>query len=205
MELLRVSDNKLKVMLTKEDLNDFGIRAEDLDYGNTETKRMFWDILNLAKHTESFDTDGFRVLVQLYPSRDGGCEMFITKLGASPRPCPLSGDAQEPLLHYKPSHRMSDMGKPGAFGFSCMEWMISVCHRLCGIGYAGQSEAYIGDDGRYYLFLEGLDPTGVLPLDEYSFIAEYGCAENVEALRGFLEEHGKPICKEEAVERLGVL
>ena len=86
-----------------------------------------------------------------------------------------------------------------------MEWLITVCHRLQGIGYAGQSEAYIGDDGRYYLFLEGLDPTGYLPLDEYSFIVEYGSPENVEALRGFLGEHGKPICAEEAVERLGVL
>ena len=207
MELLRISDSKLKVMMNRQDLADFQLRAEELDYSNTETKRMFWDILNQAKHTLGFVTDGARVLVQLFPSRDGGCEMFITKIGEICHSCQQGeegGSPLLPLLHYKPSHHSSG-GRPGVFGFDTLEWMISVCHRLCGIGYAGESEAYIGDNGRYYLFLEGLDPTGYLPLDEYSFIVEYGSAENVEAVRGFLGEHGKVICKKRAVEQLGLL
>ena len=60
-------------------------------------------------------------------------------------------------------------------------------------------------DGKYYLFLDGLDPSGFIPLDEYSFIVEYGSSENVESLRGFLSEHGRAICQENAVERLGIL
>ncbi len=210
MELLRISDSKLKVMLSREDLASFELRAEDLDYTNTETKRMFWDILNRAKRTLGFDTDGARVLVQLYPSRAGECEMFITRLGAVCRSCGEGNEADElpikPLLHYKPSHHPAHgKGKPGAFGFEEMEWMIIVCRRLCGIGYSGESEAYIGDNGKYYLFLDGLDPTGYIPLDEYSFIVEYGSSENVEALRGFLGEHGKAICPKNAVEQLGGL
>lgn len=210
MELLRISDSKLKVMLSREDLKSFDLRAEDLDYSNTETKRMFWDILSRAKHTLGFDTDGARVLVQLYPSRSGECEMFITKLGAVCRSCAEGGGADDPplrpLLHYKPSHHSPHKaGAPGAFGFERMEWMLTVCRRLCGIGYSGESEAYIGDNGKYYLFLNGLDPSGFIPLDEYTFIVEYGSSENVESLRGFLGEHGRVICRENAVERLGVL
>ena len=81
MEIIMISDCKLKVMLGEEDLKQFEIKAEQLDYSNTETKRMFWDILNRAKHQTGFDTDGQRVLVQLYPSKQGGCEMFVTKIG----------------------------------------------------------------------------------------------------------------------------
>ena len=80
-----------------------------------------------------------------------------------------------------------------------------ICRRLRGIGYTGSSEAYIDDGRLYYLFLEGLDPTGYLPLDEYSFITEYGTQENAESLRLALQERGTCLCQTDAVDRLGVL
>ena len=204
MELLKISDTKLKVMLTKEDLLRFDLDTDTLDYGNTETKRMFWEILNHAKHAVNFDTDGVRVLVQLYPCRSGGCELYVTKIGAACRDC--APEQEEPLLHYKPSHRPDGRSeRTGVFGFDTVEWLITVCRRLRSIGYGGTSAAYRGDDNRYYLFLDGLDATGYLPLDEYSFITEYGTAENVDALRNFLGEHGRLVCDCGAVEQLGVL
>ena len=81
MEIILISECKLKIALREEDLAAFEIRADELDYSNTETKRMFWDLLTRAKQKTGFDTDGQRVLVQLYPSKDGGCEMFVTKIG----------------------------------------------------------------------------------------------------------------------------
>ena len=81
MEFILINENKIKVMLSACDLEEFEIEAEELDYANTDTKRMLWDILSRAKHSTGFDTDGQRVLVQLYPSRHGGCEMFVTKIG----------------------------------------------------------------------------------------------------------------------------
>ena len=206
MELILINESKLKVMLTKTDLSDFEIEAEELDYGNTETKRMFWDILSRAKHAVGFDTDGSRVLVQLYPSREGGCEMFITKIGALCSACDgVSDDCPSGTLSCKSVRSSGAKGRPLAFSFDCLEWLLTVCRRLRGIGYEGDSAAYIGDDKRYYLFLEGLDSTGYLPLDEYSFIGEYGAAESPEALEQFLGEHGRALCADEAVERLGVL
>lgn len=210
MEIIMISENKLKLMLTRRELEEFDLEAEELDYSKTETKRMFWDILNRLKHSVGFQTDGCRVLVQLFPSKDGGCEMFITKIADLRYHSPIQSTAKPeeldiPILHYKPSHHIDQNGKIGAFGFDRLNWLIMVCRRLMGIGYAGKSSAYISDDRRFYLFLDGLDPTGYLPLDEYSFIAEYGNMENVEALQDFLCEHGKPLCERDAVEQLGVL
>ncbi len=206
MEIIMINESKLKVMLTSDDLQGFEITTDELDYSNTETKRMFWDILNRAKHSIGFDTDGQRVLVQLYPSRGGGCEMFITKIGTVPLPDEVDTQAAPAggaLLHYKPSHRQNyEKGKTGAFGFDSMELMLKVCRRLFIIGYTGESSAYIGDNSRVYLFLSGLDPTVFPLLDEYSFIAEYGTPENPENLMFYIEEHGKEICMENAVEIL---
>ena len=136
--------------------------------------------------------------------------MYVTRLGPAHGTPPHTEEAEglssKALLHYKPSHLLPPgSGKPGAFAFERMEYLLAVCHRLCDIGYVGASEAYAGDNGRYYLFLEGLDPTEYLPLDEYSFLSEYGSRENPKELRGFLGEHGRAICDKGAVGRLGIL
>jgi len=52
MEFILIGEDKIKVMLTEEDLEEFDLAADELDYANTETKRMFWDVLSRAKaHT----------------------------------------------------------------------------------------------------------------------------------------------------------
>ena len=203
MEFILISDSKLKVMLTKSDLDEFDICAEDLDYSNTETKRMFWDIIGRAKKSVGFNCDGMQVLVQLYTSRDGGCEMFVSKLGAS---CRAQEDGELPEMRYKPLYKQERATyRTGAFGFDSLEWLISVCKRLCSIGYSGESSAYLGDDRRFYLFLNGLDAAGYLRVDEYSFISEYGSSENTEATIGYLYEHGKLLREKDAVEILAAL
>ena len=61
---------------------------------------------------------------------------------------------------------------------------------------------YVGDDKRSYLFLSDIEPCAYLPLDEFSFISEYGTTENEEATRSYVSEHAKEICKSRAVEEL---
>ena len=208
MDMIMISDRKLKVMLTREDLDGYGVATEDLDYANTDTKRMLWDLLSLAKKRVAFHTDGHRVLLQIFPSRDGGCEIFVSKLGDLPR---KDSDAPadlyaEPILHCKREHRSDSLPqRMGAFRFETMDWLLTVCRRLFDIGYGGESAAYAGDNHSYYLLLDGMDTTGYLPLDEFSFIREYGSAESAEGTLHFLSEHGTPICLSDAVGILGSL
>ncbi len=208
MEFILISDSKIKVMLTEEDLREFEIEADELDYANTDTKRMFWDILSRAKHITGFDTDGQRVLVQLYPSRRGGCEMFVTKIGSSlcsaDESCHIQGKPN-PIISEKITVK-SKGGAPQrakkrltAFSFDSLEEMLSVCRRLHSIEYSEESSAYIGEDGRPYLLLSGIDATGYEPIDRFSFIHEFGTAENAESAAFFLTERGKILCSDNAV------
>lgn len=204
MEFILINDEKLKIILSKKDLAEFDIQADTLDYSTTETKRMFWDIIGRAKKNVGFNCDGMRVLVQLYVSRDGGCEMFVSRL------CAPSSEYDSvdttTKLHCKTMYKRDKKHmRKGVFGFDSLEWLITVCRRLCEIGYSGESSAYIGDDRRFYLFLEGLDATGYTPLDEYSFICEYGSSENTDITADLLAEHGKEICTDRAVEILSTL
>ena len=49
MELICISDAKLKIVLTAEDMEHYGIRCDTADYANTETRRAVWAILDEAK------------------------------------------------------------------------------------------------------------------------------------------------------------
>ncbi len=87
MDLILISEEKLKIILTENDLQEMNIDIERLDYSNVSTKRVFWEILDRAKETAGFDAAKSKLYVQVFPSSDGGCEMFVTKFSSSPIPC----------------------------------------------------------------------------------------------------------------------
>ncbi len=198
MEFILINESRLKIILSKEDLEVYEALAEELDYTNTETKRIFWDILGRAKKSVGFCCDGVRILVKLFTCPDGGCEIFVSKLGI------MSNDGSSGLSFYSP-----DRGAAGDFeavySFENAEWLIAVCRRLYAIDYAGKSSVYIGDDRRFYLFLCDSALSSYMPIDEYTFICEYGTREGVEATRHYLAEHGREICGSDAVRRLAPL
>ena len=45
MELLVINDNKLKIMLNKEDMKKHGLDGKDLDYEDNETRKRLFEIL----------------------------------------------------------------------------------------------------------------------------------------------------------------
>ena len=206
MEIIMISSSKLKVMLGADDLRQFELNADQLDYSNTDTKRMFWDVLSKAKHQTGFDTDGQRVLVQLYPSKEGGCEMFVTKIGilcsSDSFECRENkGDDKCHEIIYKNKKNSSF----SVFSFESTEDMISVCRRLRLIGYIGESSAYFDEKGKAYLFLSDIEFDELTPPDEFSFILEYAKPENLQKLNYYFSEHGKLICEKDAVSILSTL
>ena len=202
MEFILISDDRLKIILSSRDLEEFNIRADELDYSNTDTKRMFWDILGRAKRSVGFSCDGERVMVRLYTSRDGGCEMFVSKLGKADD----GGYAPEIDMECPAEAYRGEIKKRmGVFRFDRLEWLLAVCRRLSELGYSGKSSAYFDKNRSYYLFLDGLDATGYFKIDELTFINEFGHEEDPERALGFLCEHGNEICGERAVETLSLL
>ena len=82
MELILINTSKLKIMLTPDDMKRYSLDIDKMNYDNTETRRVFWNILDTAKHETGFDAASDRVCIQVYPSKGGGCEMYVTKLAS---------------------------------------------------------------------------------------------------------------------------
>ena len=80
MDFLVVSDSKLKIMMSREEMKKYDIDNENIDYDNPKTRRSFWRILDAARTGCGFEASGDKVLIQFYPSKDGS-EIFVTKLG----------------------------------------------------------------------------------------------------------------------------
>lgn len=187
MELIRISDSKLKVMLNAQDMAHYAITCEAINYENTETRRAIWEILDEAKQRTGFDAASDRIFIQVYPSREGGCELYITKLGGVCA-ASLSSPARECY---------------GLYRFAHLADLLRVCHILRCSDYYGTSAAYtVGEE--YYLCLRELAP-GADGLHRHLFIEEFGERLRGEVSLAYIEEHGIPLVREDAVGKLADL
>ena len=192
MELILISENKLKITLSECDMKQYDLDCNTIDYDNTETRRAFWSILDEAKHRTGFDAASQRVFIQLYPSKEGGCEMYVTKLELK-----SSKESHHALLPL--SRRFL------AFSFERLDELIGVCRRLRAIDFSGSSEAHRSNTGRYVLIIDEPEENAYIGLSEHSFIDEFGRRENVKHVKLMCHEHASCICGENAVEILGSL
>ncbi len=193
MDLIRISDSKLKVMLSQTDMERYALDGDRIDYDNTETRRAFWCILDEAKHRTGFDAAGDRVFIQVYQSRNGGCEMYVTKL------CGEGGDGVQETSR--------PIGEERVYcRFESLSDLIGGCLHLRRAGYRGKSFAYYSEEAadRYYLSLSlggrtGVGRSGVKGLTEYGRWAEG------RLLSSYIAEHCRALCEGDAVETLAEL
>jgi len=205
MEMILISSNKLKIMLDREDMESYSLSCDTIDYDNTETRRAFWNILDDAKHKTGFDAASDRVFIQVYPSKNGGCEMFVTKVreGGKSR-----SDRNVSCLVSKNGAERTDR----IYAFSRLSDMMIVCRRLKNSGFSDISRAYAARElpERYFLLLPDTGCCGELP--KYPFIYEYIENEYTDdqpicelAASSYITEHCRCICSAKAVETLSEL
>jgi len=216
MDLIKINDNKLKIMLSATDMHSFALDADHMDYTNSKTREAFRHILEEARDRTGFDAKGHQIYVQLYPSRGGGCEMFVTKLGVV---CALGEESSPPSKETSQQKATAALPrpKPGpqadrhhtvAFMFDAMEHLLCVCRRLRGREFGGLSEAWHGEEGKYYLLLSergGARRSMLFDRTLLCLLGEYGLQQNADTVRLYIREHARPICEEDAIGRLAAL
>ncbi len=193
MELIQISDTKLKIMLNKDDIERYDIDLSNVSYSSTETRRAFWSILDEVKHQIGFDAASERVLVQLYPSREGGGEMFVTKLGLLTY-TDETDEGTEGIVECLPHDRTL------VYTFNSVGDLIAACRLASNAGHISQSTAWIDDIGKCYLFALGDAQASM----EYlcGLMSEYGTAEEFMSADTYIKEHGRQLCVGDAVEKL---
>lgn len=226
MELLLISSSKLKVTLSESDMQSYSLTCDTLDYDNTETRRAFWDIFDVAKHETGFDAASDRVFIQVYPSKSGGCEMYITKLINKSLSKDYDNIEYDNVENFELNSEAefnfgTDIFSQGkskfkeqhkVFKFLSMEDLLKACDTLMKRNCCFESSVFFSFySNEYFLviytnttsksFLH-LEPTHADSL--LDFINEYGEAIEDEILF-YSGEYIKCLCDENAVEILGKL
>ena len=191
MELIQISESKLKIMLSEGDMARFSLDAIDGDYSKDETRRALRAMLSSVKEMSGFDTRGERIFVQMYPSRGGGCEVFVTKLGWE------KGEAATVGIPAQTDVKRS----PGvcAYGFESFNGILAVCRYLynCRSDCRGEGKVFRDERGSYYLSL----PAHC----EFAHSEEFSKRVSPSQLDAYIGEHGKCLIERGAVEILGKL
>ena len=218
MELIVINPNKLKIMLSAPDMARYELESTHMDCADAHTRAAFRHIFDDARAEIGFDTQGERLFVQLYASKEGGCEIFVTKLGSQSEGNEWESGERELLRRIcgeeedmsanQSEQRLAPVGvRRMAIAMKNMGDLLTVCRRLLREGYRGRSAAYIADGGDtvWYLFLDIPDVTLYrLPL-AFAFLAEYGAESPAGEKETYLTEHGRVLCAEDAVAILGKL
>ena len=188
MKIEAPQENKIVVELTAQDMAELHITYEEMDYGNVETRRVIWTILDRVRTVLQRDIDpSGKLMIESIPTRDGGCVLFFTvpKEDAGPF-------VRQPVrLCRQPSTLLCAVDTPD-------DLFRLARHLRQALKPLPPSSLYLWEK-RYVLLLQDGMCTPVCR----TILAEYGtvCADNALAA-AVLCEHGKLLAEHDAVEKL---
>lgn len=186
MELIVISDTKLKVIMTSEEMRRYMSEEdeEEEEPSRATIERLLCDV----ERRSGVELSHRRILLQLWRDRNGGGELYITILH--------SEDAQG-----REEGRAMQKSR-SIYAFEGLDRLTAACRVLSDGGYRGASDAYHGEDGIWYLSVTGEDD-GEEPciLD---ILAEFGSRRSG-TLIWLLTEHGCAVARGDAIRALAPL
>ena len=198
MELKLLSENKLKIILTNEDMAKMDITCEEMDYdGDTNTKRVFWEILDYAKRQTGFDAASGPVAIRVEDKKDDGCSILVTKTDSYKRKSEhvkYSDSSASYTRNYSPLYTGTKK-KRLIYMFEDSDGLLEACRQLTLAGYDGKSDIFADNHkGKYYLYIEDNHERCL------NLISEYGLLINNPIFACSLDEHATKILSSDAVQ-----
>lgn len=193
MKFNRLDDNKLQIILNKDDLSKRNIAKWELLPYNPQAQKIFQDILDEAYEECGFEVDNnAQLMIEAFPLTSESILITITKVDSGFRE-----DLERELSHLS-SKILADIDEEDLqtaddviYKFTNLEDVIELA------GTLGENEiasVLYRFDERYYLYLPDTPPADSViygALDEYG--VEIGLAHE------FLAEHGEVMIAENAL------
>ena len=195
MEFLLIGESKLKIVVNEEEMIANNLENPTDNKAGGRLRRAIWRVLDMAKVEVGFDPAGDKVLIQFYPIKSGGCEIFVTKLGILP-------ESSARLV--SKSDKISMLSRTKSFyAFSCLEDLISAAKAVKRLteDLPAVSDVYFCAD-KYYLSIEEYGKGG--ERTEFPCLLEFsgGLTADFEA---YISEHATRLTKGDAIEIFSAL
>ena len=150
MEYIRITDGKMLLTLSAEDMAEYrGGRPNAI----SAIRRIVSDA---HERYGGEELDG-RLFVQMYESKGGGCELFVTRLRERRDIVAVHSQQNERMMAEYRGYIYREAR--AVYSFTELEKMLLCCKLIDGSGYRGLSESYADrENGKYYLVLDGESP-----------------------------------------------
>ncbi len=199
LELIMINSEKIKIMLNREDMTRYDIQIYSLGHTGSAIKETFRQVLSEIKEQTGFDTLSGKALFQVYPSKDGGCEIYITRFKDLEQCDNLTNNTDKNAqAKQNPKKRF----KNTVFYFESLTDTMDACKSAKADGYSRKSSLYKGNDG-FYLILENEIRPKNAP-DELVKLNDYGTKINSKVFEAYIHEHMEKIITKNAVEALSM-
>ena len=201
MKIERVSENQLKLTLTKADLRERDINLEDLMNPTEKTQQLFRDLMEHALKEYDFFEENMPSMVEASPLGTDGIMIIVTKI--------KNTNKSDFILPNKDPRQWKEKGiEPTTvplqitedvliYSFDTLDDTIRLCLRLLD-NYKGESSLY-KNYGRFFLVLNGHDSNETMDLFPL-ILDEYGQKHISNPLsHSYLLEHGETIISANAI------
>lgn len=195
MEFLLIGESKIKIVLSREEAEQYRLDTASPDVSEPGSRRSLWRILEQAQAEVGFNPAGDKVLIQLYPLKSGGCELFVTKLG-------ILSESSARLVSR--SDRIAMLSKKRTlYAFDSLEDIIGAAKAVKAVtnDLSPKSDVYTEND-KYYLAIEEYGKGGE-PI-EFPCILEFGTGLTAE-LSNYISEHADRLTDGDGIDRFSSL
>lgn len=186
MRLERLTNNKIKIFISSDDLMERGLSKEDIWHDSLKWRQLFHDMLEEANKEFGVNLDG-SIAVEIFSLQAQGMIMIVTL---------HEYDDENDLFYIDDFVDMQvfvDESNDILFEFDNIEHLIQLAHRLYPLNVTGGSLYAMNE--RFFIYFEN----GLHQIEKVvSLLAEYGNPSVTTIYR--LQEYGKKILQDNAIE-----
>ncbi len=197
MDVLKISDTKIKIMLSAKDTENYELNPLEADYADKATRIKVFKILDYIKKHYGFNYEGDKLLIQFYPSKDGGAELFVTKLTALLQKNERAISKSENITMLESKHRI--------YLFKEFDDLLRAAKILMNReGNIVESQLFFSDNDGYYLEIAERGSHRIGGISELAILSEFSDYVPKEK-HPYIIEHFKKLTKGNAIELLSKL
>ncbi|MCX7774163.1 MAG: adaptor protein MecA [Clostridia bacterium] len=201
MRIERVGENKIRIFVSYDDLEERDIDLDSFNYSSPETQELFWDLMEQAEIELGFEAQESQLCIEAVSDVDHGFVITITRMEEE-------SEFESIQKFIKNRYRKKDLAIKKKTAKVCstlqiyaVEGFDDLCFLCSAIShlYKGRSKAY-SLDGTYYLVLSAVEGNIHNQKQFDGVISEYADKmQNVDFFEGYLNEYGKQLMAENAI------
>jgi len=204
MKIEKINENKIKVTISINDLEERNIDLNSLNYNSPAAQELFWDMIEQAEVQFGFNAADSQLCIEAVPDSEEGFILIITKLSEE-------GDFESIQKYIKNKYRNTDIrvkkknrklySTITVYAFNGFEDLCALCEKISTI-YFGESSLYKYKE-TYYLVLTRSNLTTSNTKTFDILLGEYGRkVPNPLFYEGFLNEYGTKIIECNALDTI---